>query len=248
MPYHLAAYTEAIDATANNDVAALNDGIMAIANGHFLPQFNYQLLFAYAGSVTLDRARLNSPSYRQITLPFIIPVNVAALPATPPRLADYRQYPFHVRGLEELAMEATAGPVGTERFNGLIGLSDGMSPTPPGNVFTLRGTGTTAVVANTWTQVPITWADALEEGRYACVGLSAISTTAIAARLTFENQFLRPGCVGQATVADFNHEVFRKGRLGEWGRFRSTRMPLVEWLANAADAVETVYMDLIKVA
>lgn len=247
--FHLCAYSLALGTVANTDVPAVSDDILAISNSHFLPQRDYDLTFAAAMAATLNRARIVSPTNRQITLPFIRPIIAAALPPAVPNVADYTRNPFRIRGLEELAIEATSDiAMGTERCNVLVGLSSGFEPPPRGDVFTLRGTSTTAAVANAWTTLVTTWADILPAGTYACLGLEAIATNQVAARVIFENQVERPGCLGHATVGLKPWLKFQKGELGVWGRFKSTRMPIVQVLNNSTDAVHTVYMDLVRIA
>jgi hypothetical protein len=247
--FHTCAYTLALGTTANTDVPALNDDILAISNSHFLPQRDYDLVYASAMAATLNRARIVSPTNRQITLPFIRPAIAAALPPANPNVANYIANPFRIRGLEELAIEATSDiAMGTERCNVILGLSTGYDPPPRGDVFTLRGTSTTAAVANTWTTITMTWADILPAGTYACLGLESIATNQVASRLIFENQVERPGCLGAATLGLQCWESFQKGKLGVWGRFKSTRMPIVQVLNNSTDAVHTIYMDLVRIA
>ena len=249
MPFHMSAYASTtLSTTANTDIAAVQDDILAISNNHFLPQKDYDLVFAYAQSATLNRARLVSPTNRQITIPFLRPVNAGATPATDPNVADYRSTPFGIQGLEELALEASSDiAMGNETFIGLIGLQDTFRPVPKGNPFTLRGTSSTASVANTWTTLTVTWADTLPDGLYTCIGLEVVAVTGIAARLIFENQVLRPGCVGSVLVGNRTHQMFRLGGLGAWGDFRQTRMPIVQVLNTAAVSSHTVFLDLVKI-
>lgn len=247
--FHLAAYSALIDNTANTDVAALNDQILSVSNGHFLPQRDYSLIFAAVMAATLNRVRIVSPTNRQITLPIIRPIMTAVLPATAPNMADYRKNPFRIRGLEELALEATSGvAMGTERFTALVGLATSMETSPQGDIFTLRGTSTTAAVANAWTDLAITWADTLPAGNYAVVGLEVQSTNAQGARLIFENQTERPGSISITGLGNRTHLMFYKGELGRWGSFRSTRMPTVQVLANAADATHVIHLDIVRIS
>jgi hypothetical protein len=235
-----------IGSTANTDVAALTDDVLTISNNHFLPGRDYDLVYAWAGSPTLDRARIVSPTNRQVTLPFIRPISAAVVPAAEARLMDLHENPFRVRGLEELAIEASAAPSATERFTCVLGLSAGFEPAPRGDIFILRGTSTTAATANVWSSIAVTWADILPAGSYAVVGLEVISTNHIASRLIVSNQRERPGAIGVTTAGNRQYHLFRSGNLGVWGRFRSTEMPIVQVLANAADATHTVYLSIIR--
>lgn len=245
--FHTIANFVAIANVADTNIPPVADGIMAISNNHFLPQKDYDLIYSAPMAVTLDRVRLNSPTNRQITIPFIRPFTAALSPPTDPNVADYRANPFRLRALEEFAFEGTDTAAGPNNCYVVSGLQTGFEPMPAGNVFTLRGASTTAAVAATWTQIAVTWADALPAGTYACVGLDVVSVTPVAARLTFENQVERPGALGVALVGSRNHAMFNKGGLGVWGRFKSTRMPTVEVLNDGVIAVHTVYLDLIRI-
>lgn len=249
MPFHLSCYASTtLSTTANTDIPAVNDDIMAISNTHFLPQQDYDLVAAYAQSATLNRARIVSPTNRQVTLPFIRPSSAASSPPTDPNVADYRSNPFRIQGLEELAVEATSDiAMGNETFHALVFLQDQFQPVPKGNIFTLRGTSTTATVANTWTTLTVTWADLLPDGDYVCCGMELVGATEIAGRIIFENQVLRPGSVAQTTVGGRSHDMFRKGGLGSWGRFKSTRMPIIQAMNSAAVSTHTVFLDFVRI-
>lgn len=248
--HHLAAFfSTTLSTTANTDLPALTDDILNIQNNHFLPGENMQLLWASAGAATLNRCRLTSATLRQVSPPFIRPINNALVPSNFMQVADYRQNPFTVRGLEELAAEATSDiAMGNEDGWALIGLSPGMTPVPAGDIYTMRGTSTTAATADTWTTITTTFADTIPQGRFACVGLEVIGAAGIGARLIFDNQIWRPGCVLPATIDDTMPSLFRKGRLGQWGVFETFSMPRVQVLSTAATAVWDVYLDLVRIA
>jgi len=249
MSYHTCAFRGTLNAgSANEDVAAVADDILVVQNNHFLPQRDYDIIWAYAQSTTINRARIGSPSNRQITLPFIRPVQQGAAPPTDPNFADYRTNPFRIRGLEELAIEATTDlAMGNETAFIILGLQDNYQPPPPGDVFTMRGTSTSAATANVWTSLSVvTWADILPAGTYAVVGVEVIGAACIAARLIFENQTLRPGVLGVTAIGNRSGLPFYKGGFGMLGQFTSTRMPIVQVLATAATASWSIYLDIVR--
>lgn len=247
--HHTVAFNVDLGTTANTDVPAITDNVLTISNNHFLPQNDWQVIFAAAMSATLNRARIVSPTNRQITLPFIRPIILAATPGDDVGVADFREHPFRIRGLEELAIEASSDiAMGTESCTVVLGLSQRQDPVPMGNIFTMRGTSTTASVADTWTTITVTWADILPEGVYGVCGLEVIGATQVAGRLILEDERFRPGGLAVTSIGQRNHQMFRKGGLGMWGRFRSTALPQVQVLNTAAVSVHTVYMDLIRLA
>ena len=247
--HHTCATFVAAGNTANTNQPPVQDGIMVIQNSHFLPQRDMYLLYGYHSGVTEQRARITTPKTRQISPIFIRPINAALLPATLTRPADYRSNPFRLAALEEIAVESTNSAVGPNNSFTVLGLSPGPSnPPASGDVYTMRGTGTGTAGAAAWTQIVMTWADTLPAGRYQCVGLNASSATMIAARLIFDQQAWRPGCIGGVDETTIQDQMFRFGGLGVWGEFNAYAMPNVEVLCNAADAAYIVYLDLIRIS
>jgi len=244
--FHTVAYQGTGVAATDVDMTPIPDGLMTIQNGHFLPQSDAKLLYAMVAGLTQTNARIVTPSIRQICQQQIRPLENAAAPGALPAFARFDRNPFTLKGLEEMSvvMQNTATPV----VKAVLGLAlTPVMPAPQGNIFSIRGVGTTTLTALGWTQTAITWSDALPTGNYVCVGLAAFSATALAARLTFEGQWERPGCIGNAAVTAQEWPFFHNGNLGVWGNFHSYRMPSLEFLAVAADTAETVFMDLIRV-
>lgn len=246
--FHLAAFGVSIAATADTDVPAITDNCLLIQNNHFVPQNDMQVLFAYATAVTLLRAKIVTPSLRQFSPPFIRPIDNAVSPSSRTPIADYRKNPMTVKALEELAIQATDSAAGPNEMTAMLGLQiGGMTPANQGQIITMRGTGTTTLVANAWTQAAITWSDTLPAGTYQCVGLSGFAATGVGARLIFDQQFFRPGAIIGATGVIIPHPMFMKGELGVWGTFTANRMPNVEFFSTSADTAEEIYLDLIRV-
>lgn len=245
MPFHLSAYSTSIATGVETDLTAVTDGIIPIQNGHLIPQMPAQILFAAAMATNLQRARLTSPTLQQQTTPFIRGIMAGLVPTSPAQIATYLLNPLDITKLEELQVLAFQNAAGAQRVTALIGLSFGQNPQAFGDIYTMRGISTTAAVANAWTQVAMTWQNALPNGQYAIVGLQHQSANAQGARLVIQGQFFRPGCMSQAALADIAHPYFFKGAMGQWGVFDNYTFPNVEVLCNAADAAHEVYMDII---
>lgn len=248
MPFHTVAWRLSIaDATAT-DITPVQDLIMAIQNGHFMPQFDMFLYYAYFGAATPNRARLISPSFRQLSTPWIRPVNTDIVPGDRPGIADYRANPLRIRALEELQLEGMQTTGGAAVVAAVAALArNPIANAPAGDIITMRGTGTTTAVAGSWTSCPITWQDTLQTGRYAVVGLNFVGATALAARLVFEEQWERPGCIGCSSADLTPPDFFLRGGLGMWGNFNANRMPNIEILCNAADTAQEIYLDFVRV-
>lgn len=248
--HHTIAWRKSQADATEEQTTPVTDGILAISqSGNFLPTYNYLIPYLYFGAATPTSARLVTPTFRQITTPFIRPLNPAIVPSDEPNIADYRANPLKTQGLEELQLLSTQTSGGAAVVVAVGALMTSMPVMmPQGNVYTLRGVGATTLVAGGWTQAAITWQDTLPAGQYVVVGLGYIGTTAVAARVIFENQVERPGAVAVGANTSSGSSIFMKGGLGVWGYFNANRMPNLEFLANAADTAETVYMDIIRVA
>lgn len=246
--HHLAMYSATVASTSETDLTASPDGILAIQNGHFLPQRPFQLWFSAACAAVLSRARVITPSARQITTPFIRPINTAATWGMPQRIDTMEEGPLELKQGEEVALYTTNSAVASGVVYGALGLGIGARAPVGGQIFTLRGTSSTTATVNAWTQVAVTWQDVLPIGQYAVVGGEFFSAGNIAGRLIFENQAYRPGALGIQALGNACHDIFRNGALGEWGRFSNYAFPNVEVFAASADTSHEIYLDLIKVA
>lgn len=243
--FHLAAYSmAALTNAANTDIPALSDQCLLIQNNHFVPRNNMQIIAATALSATLNRVRLTQPSMRPITTPFLRPFERAVVPADLPGVTDYRNCPLIAFGNEELGMEATSAVAMTEPFTGLVWLQERAEPILPSPIYTLRGTSVSTALVKQWTEIVVTWQDTPQAGLYDVVGLQVQSTTGIAARLIFENQFWRPGTLSIVALADQSHAMMLQGGLGKFGTLDAYRFPTVQVLCNAADAAFEVYLQI----
>jgi len=247
--FHLLAYTSGalVTATPNFDVPALNDDIFVIATAtnHFLMDDVVSVLAAFASAVTLDRARIVLPSYRNLGLPFIRPMQVGVLPASDPNVARWLDNPITLGVNEDVAIEATVAAVGPERGTFLLWVAKQLESIPGGQIFPLRFTSVTAAVANAWTTLQITLDQALPPGRYALVMSEVLSTNGIAHRWIVPNQLYRPGQLSFATTGLRTHKMFFEYELGLWGTFQSTTLPRLQVLCNGADAAHTGYMYVV---
>ena len=247
MSFHVLGWTGNIaDATATS-LTPITDQIFAIQNGNFFPTRAYQLLWAAGVGTNLTLGRLITPFLRQVTTPYIRPLNNGADFPNLPGIADYRANPFTLRGLEEIQLDGTQDSGGTSRVWFFSALQEQPRPMPGGDIWTMRGTDTTTLVANSWTTLNVTWQDMLPAGTYEVVGLTATSASAKAVRIIFDDQILRPGSICTVDIDNQTSDIFRKGRLGGWGRFDSNRMPNFEMLADAGDTAEELYLDFVRV-
>lgn len=247
--FHLAAYTALLGTTANTDITALADSVLNISNNHFRIFKAMRLLASWAASATLTRARLDSPVIRLYGNPFIRPVNVGVTPVDRGKIDYTFNQPLSLPIREEIALQATSGiAMGTERFTGLIWLSDGIDPIASTDAFTVRATSSTAATANAWSQLTLTLDSALPTGTYALLNSEHQSTNAIAHRWIIPGQVLRPGFLSITSEGNMSPWANYDGRWGECGRFINDNLPIPEVLANGADATHVFYLTLQRVA
>lgn len=245
--FHLCAYTASIGNTADTDVGALVDDILTIQNSHFVLSQPMNLIAAAAMSATLSRAKVASPTMRQIASPFIRPIILAAIPAANPNVDIMDDRPFTIPPFEEIQVQATSGVAMTERFTALLWLSLGITQPARGNVIPLRWTSSTTAAANAWTTATVTFADTLPSGVYQMVMSEAFSTNAQAHRWIIPNQLMRPGFLSFAANSSRLPYAMSLGQFGALGTFRSNDLPRPQVLCNGADNSHEGYLHVIKV-
>ncbi len=246
--WHLAAFFEDEGAAiVNARINALNDQVLTIRNNDFFLRDRMDLLWAACMGVTLDDARLESPSLRIPTFPYIRPVNVGLVPAAEPRVSDWTMQPFALKGEEQLGLFATDPAADPGNITGLVGLRLQSRPLPGGNIYKMRGVSTTVPTANVWSTIEgVTYTNDLPRGRYAMVGMEHFSATGQACRAVYNDQTPRPGCVSITGIGDKTDRIFTQGTMGNWGEFDNDRVPNLEVLCNAADTAHEVYLYLIQ--
>lgn len=244
--FHTCAYAATLAAGTDLDVSAVVDDILTIQNSHFVLSKQLNLIAALAMSATLSRAKLASPSMRQIASPYIRPINVAALPGSDTNIWLLEDYPFVIPPFEEIQAQVTEAAGTTEPSCVVIWLSDGIQPMPAGNVIPLRWTSSTAAVANSWTTLTITFADTLPSGIYTIVDSDHFSTNARAHRWIISNQLYRPGMPSFASVGQRRPYALSMGQFGVFGQFRSNDLPRPQVLVNGTDASHEGYLKVIR--
>lgn len=186
------------------------------------------------------RARLVHPSFRTrygrtaLELPTLSSV---AEPGSPHAYNDLRSSPIVCQGGERLSVETVNDPAAAaDQF--VIAIFGDSVPAPA----SLQGavpmrfiTTAAALTANTWNSRALTADEDLLEGEYEILGGKALSTSAIAARLAIPGQDARPPIAAADARTDVVAPIFQPGQLGVLGRFRSTNLPTLELLADAAD-------------
>lgn len=213
----------------------------------FLAPKQGKIMAAGSFGATLTRTRLNVPSFRNVSLPILAPINVSATVPSPVNIYKGANTGLELPIVEPIGVDAVDTAIDT--ISVVLFSMYNFRPVPAGKVFRLRLTGTAVGVINTWQNSALTLADPLQTGRYAVVGLDVQSANAIAARLLFADGGFRPGCLCRNALGNVPHPIFTNGELGVYGEFSNANTPSLDILlggGGAAAAIE-VYMDVIRI-
>lgn len=246
---HVAGWFENQDGAASlQPLAALADpfvgSLMPVESTDFLKVDERTPLLiglhAHVDQTVQGRARLVQPSFRQrygrtaLEIPVL---SDTAEPGSPHAYNDLRLNPIVCKGGERLSVETLNNPAAaTDQF--VIGVFADQVPAPvstQGAVCMRFTTAASAMTANTWNARSLVADEDLLEGEYEVIGGRCLSTSAIAARLALPGQDARPPIAANDARQDVVHPFFQPGQLGVLGKFRSTNLPQVEVLVDAAD-------------
>lgn len=247
--YHVVAYLANTNTQVNFDSSPLTDSYLAIQNGHYLPQQPFYLYGGFFLGANLTKVILVTPRSRAIVPPALYPINGSLLPPDRAHCFDRRTNPFTLNAVEEVSLQMTVGGTVNAYNAALMFWGNSLDPVPPGDIYALHGTSSTAATANAWSQVSVTWDQTLPAGTYAIIGSQHQSTNAWAHRFIFRDptQQLRPGFLSQVSLANITEPSYYYGGWGKLGTFNTYTYPNVEVLCNGADASHDVVMNMIKV-
>lgn len=249
MGFSLVAWSESQDTGGVlNEMVALKDQHVTTKGDDILvPSFAPNLIALYALGATISQAQFSTPSLRERSLIDISPIDINAKPASNPHIVDFVHRPIALTAGEGARFFVAEGADGAERETGLAWLQGEAEDVPSGEIETIRCTATTTLTPYQWSLCELTLSQQLRAGKYAIVGMSAISAGAIAARLVIPGSAYRPGVIAFDAESDFGTTYGRYGGLGKWGEFEHVYPPQVEFLSVSADTSEVVYLDVIKV-
>lgn len=239
MAHHVIAFRKNITtADAYTALTAVSDEVFATASatGVFVPA-GMRLVAAFAGTVfgsgTWGRARLNAASLLRVAQPFITPLQ-ASLGYDNPNMQLLTDRPLLFPSSEVIGVDAALDSVATSADTAaLLFFNDQFAPVPPGDGFWIRAAASsfTATTIERWSTVTMAWDTTLPEGKYAVVGMVHVGP-AIAARLVFAGQVLRPGVVSVTSASSRTHAAFYEGGFGLMGSFSAFAPPSVQILAT----------------
>lgn len=229
-------------------VAALADPVhTVVGNNVSVPRLN-KLGWAYARNNSMVTAQLRCPELQKLGFLQISPVEeTARVPIVRGLFTmDMIDNPIQLVSTEQMTAMVDNGNVNAYNFV-VVQFMDEKTPIPPGPRMTIRLCGTQACVAGVWSNGAIVPATALPAGRYGVIGFKFCSTSLVAARLVYGDIPERPGTVGFPTEATPVNKRFRHGNAGLMGEFEHDRIPTVDLLCIAADAAQTVILDLVQI-
>ena len=249
MAFSLICYSESQDTSgALSNVAAITDPhVRVIGDDVVVPDDINYLAAAYAVGASLTRAVVVSPSIRRRYPHEVTPLDANVNPSSVFVFEPFAS-PIQLDAAEALNFQVAENGAGAVRDTGLVWLSDGpFVPVTGSEVFTIRATGSTTLVAYAWGNCALTFNDTLPAGEYAVVGMQAASAGGIAARLVFTGSAWRPGVICSTASTIVGSSLFRYGKMGIFGTFAHNTPPTVDFLSASADSAETVYLDLVMI-
>jgi hypothetical protein len=214
-------------------------------NDIFVPSGCNNLAGAYGMGASLGSLRFTSPSLRANMPVDIEPLDVGAVPSSYPPFFDMFDSPIPLMTNEALDAYEMSSVTANAKYIGAWLSSGAITPTNAKSI-PVKTTGTTTLVAHTWTAVPLTFPSSLPAARYQCVGARFHSATAILGRFIVPQYPWRPGAIGLSDAIKSDAWRFRGGNAGVWFEFDSRQPPQAEFLATGTEAAETVIMDLVR--
>lgn len=247
--FTVGAYSQSHASTSILIATAITDPHLTVTNSRIVvPDQLSQIVGAYAQGPDIARGRLQSPSLLALLMPELSPVDTGATPGSPDRFIDYRFTPMQLAPQEQLEFDFANAAAGANIGRGVVWLADGPITPVSGDVRSVRVTGTTTAVAETWTNVALTFDQALPAGRYQVVGARMFGASMIAFRFVFPGYPWRPGGIGTSSATLVEPPEQRFGNLGVWGDFAHNAPPTMDILCTAGDTAQTGVIDLIKIA
>lgn len=249
--FHLAAFYQSVDpAAALTKINAVTDQALRTDGNDLVVPSGVSNLIAEAclsAATGLSYGQVSSPSLRQLANQDVLPVVAGVVFGGNPAIQEHFMLPRQLKGNESLnfAVNATGGAAAANY--GLVWLSDGALAQVTGNIFSVRATGAAALAAGSWVNTALTFDSTLPAGTYNVVGMRAVGTNLVAARLSFVGGSFRPGVPAVNAVGDREFDQARYGSMGSFGVFDVNQPPTLDCL-GVTDTAQTIELDLIKVS
>lgn len=249
MAFTLVGYYENVDTGgALTQINAVPDQHITFDNKDILvPDWASNFLQAVAMNDTITQSRVSAPSLRQRSELDLTPNGITTTNSVISGIMNRADRPLSLtpgEGLRFSVAETSSGAIGCYGF---VWLEGERTPTPDGEIETIRATSTTTTTPSVWTLCKLDLSQQLRSGKYAIVGLRVESATLLAARLVIPGSAYRPGVIGARSPNHMRVDVTSNRQLGSWGEFEHTFVPQLEVITATADTAQTVYLDVIKI-
>ena len=98
----------------------------------------------------LGRVRLNTPKYRSISLPSLVPINTSLTVPSPVNIANLLNNPLPINAVDEIEIDTTNTSSSADTEAVIMGIGMATIPYTPGVMIRVRGTCAITCVAGTW--------------------------------------------------------------------------------------------------
>lgn len=247
--FHLAGFFGSVAASqTDHALTPFADGYLSQgASGLLLPE-DMSVVRQYGAGLGLTQFLLNVPSLRQISQPRYGTVNKATFAVDDAPilvLDDYAPSIMRSEGYNySVTTDATAGPNPTHVFSWL---SKGFKPCQRGRATTIRASAIITAVAGAWTQGAMTLAQDLPSGMYEIIGCAAFGTGLQAVRFRAPGAGFAPGVLAEQAAGEFFLGNQRWGRMGSFGSFQNSLIPVIEITGTAGAITVSLFIDIVKV-
>lgn len=272
MAFHMEYFRSSLSSGVTDVLQQVNfvaSGVLApSSNGVQISAMLSKLHSLFGVGAHLENISPQAASMLPLPYPNLAGNNVGTAINTPPTVWDFSRGPKPLRPTETFNIFASQTAAGAETETVFVQFTDGVTtPAPPlatapalnGNgMFTVaHATAATTLTANAFTQVTPVLDLPLPAGQYALVGMRVMTAHALAFRVAPINEPLwRPGgmAVQAPTSLDFPNQRYinpLNGMISPWGvwlTFFQNTVPNVQIFATAADTVEDMWFDLIKIS
>jgi hypothetical protein len=247
---HLAAWFQSVDpANAFQAIPGVPDPAITVQGNDIRVPKPLPFVVGYGGVIndaSLARAELQSPSLRATLNLDVEPVVQGKIFTNPQLFNIIIGNGVPIVPDESLNWFVQSDPAAAAIHYGLAMLADAPLQPVKGNYYSVRATAACALVAGTWVNGALTFAQVLPAGSYQVVGMRARGANLLAARLVFVGGTYRPGVIAAATIGGLDNDYQRFGNMGVFGQFDNTTPPTVDCLGDT-DAAQSFIFDLIKV-
>lgn len=248
----VSAFTSSIPNTAaDQQLVAVADGLIPTRdNALVVPPNMPRVIAIFFFGTNMTVAKLKPASYRRFGDYWVLPytqtaagggaqmgyVDLSDSPiAGPPLILDSQ---------EELPAYAQQGSAGAQQAYASVIFSEAGPKRHEGRFFTIHGSASTTLVANTWSVVSPVLDTGLPAGRYNLVGMRVKSAGCLFFRAVIVQQFNRPGGFGVQNDVSYEATNQRHGGWGIWGNFDHLTVPNIEIFSTTADTSEQIWFDL----